>query len=281
MKNFQGLFAIVALLLCCMWLSISYAVAEEICEQHPFLNSPDGFSQNFFYSYGRGWDFTAINNLTISSVQAHSSLAGPDGSTAHIQVKIKDETIASWDQILTTTYTYYTHDALVNADLRTGKAITFFIYGGTSSTPGGAVRNADNYVKLCGTLWEAPPQKAMPWISLLLLSESGKSVLKTWSGPAGFGTFEFITDNDLTEISQLKYIFSDFSCGGVTRNGTITVSLSIPISNKQFSRTVTFSPDFKMTITGGFSISGDFASGTWEALSYGTTCKGIWEASPL
>ena len=122
---------------------------------------------------------------------------------------------------------------------------------------------------------------AMPWISLLLLSESDKPVLKTWSGPAGFGTFEFITDNDLTEISQLKLILSDFSCGIVTRNGTITVTLSIPISNRKFTYTDTFSPDFKMTITGEFNVSGDFASGTWEALSYGTTCKGIWEASPL
>jgi hypothetical protein len=122
---------------------------------------------------------------------------------------------------------------------------------------------------------------AMPWIPLLLLSESGKPVLTKWIGPAGFGTFEFITDNDLTEIKQLKFIFSNFSCGGVTKNGTLTSSLSIPISNKQFSHTVTFSPDFKMTIAGEFNVSGEFASGTWEALSYGMTCRGIWEASPL
>ena len=125
------------------------------------------------------------------------------------------------------------------------------------------------------------PLKAMPWISLLLLSESGKPVLIKWIGPAGFGTFEFITGNDLTEIKQLKFIFSNFSCGGVTKNGTLTSSLSIPISNKLFSHTVTFSPDFKMTIAGEFNVSGDFASGTWEALSYGMTCRGIWEASPL
>ena len=120
----------------------------------------------------------------------------------------------------------------------------------------------------------------MPWISLLLLSESEKPVLIKWIGPAGFGTFELITGKDLTEIKQLKFIFSKFSCGGVTKNGTLALSLSVPISNKLFSHTVTFSPDFKMTITGAFNVSGDFASGTWEALSYGMTCRGIWEASP-
>jgi hypothetical protein len=188
MKKCQGLFAIVVLLLCCLSLSISYAVAQEICEQHPFLNSTDGFSQNFFYSYGRGWHFTAINNLTISSVQAHSSLAGPNGSTAHIQVKINDETIASWDQILTTTYTYYTHDALVNADLRTGDAITFFIYGGTSSTAGGAVRNADNYVKLCGTLWVAPPPtvNTLPAKSITSRSANLRGTLDPRGTPAKY-----------------------------------------------------------------------------------------------
>ena len=116
---------------------------------------------------------------------------------------------------------------------------------------------------------------------LLLLSESDKLILNTWTGPAGFGNLEFITDSDLTEINRLKFVFSNFSCGGEINNGTFTVSLSVPISNRKFTRTVTFYPDDQMTITGEFNVSGDLASGTWEALINDTTCSGTWEASPL
>jgi hypothetical protein len=120
----------------------------------------------------------------------------------------------------------------------------------------------------------------MPWIPLLLLSDSSKPISGKWAGPSNFGRLEFNVGNNGKEIDQIKFVFSDFSCGEIVRNGTITNTVSILILKNQFSYTTTFSPDFEMTIIGQFYDSGDFASGTWESLSYGTTCRGIWQALP-
>jgi hypothetical protein len=108
----------------------------------------------------------------------------------------------------------------------------------------------------------------MPWIPLLLLSDSSKPISGKWAGPSNFGRLEFNVGNNGKEIDQIKFVFS------------ITNTVSILILKNQFSYTTTFSPDFEMTIIGQFYDSGDFASGTWESLSYGTTCRGIWQALP-
>ena len=102
--------------------------------------------QYIFYSFGMDWNSTAENDLTISSVQVHSFLGGPNGAAAHIQLKINGAVIADRDQLLTTTYTYYTYDATVNEDMLAGDIITFFIFGGSLSTAGGAVGSGDNWV---------------------------------------------------------------------------------------------------------------------------------------
>ena len=126
------------------------AAFADICEKHTFAETQAGVTEYYFYSYGRTWDFTAENNLSLNSVTLHVLLAGPGNYQAHIQIKINDEVVASWDQNITTTYAYFTLTDDINGNLRTGDTISFFIYGGSSSTPGGAIQDGDNYLEICG-----------------------------------------------------------------------------------------------------------------------------------
>jgi len=104
-----------------------------------------------------------------------------------------------------------------------------------------------------------------------------------WTGSAGFGELSFIVNSTSTGITEISYAFSDFLCGIATYNGTITVKTTTPwsITDSQFTIERTFSPDFEMTLIGTFDETGMNASGTWEAVSDGTTCSGTWDASPI
>jgi hypothetical protein len=104
-----------------------------------------------------------------------------------------------------------------------------------------------------------------------------------WSGSAGFGELSFIVDSTSTGITEITYTLTDFSCGGVVRNGskTSTREPPWPITDSQFTIETTFDPNFEMTLSGTFDETGTNASGSWEAISYGTICSGTWDASPL
>jgi len=119
----------------------------------------------------------------------------------------------------------------------------------------------------------------------LLLLDDGSTVPVPgdWSGSADFGTVTFFVNSTSTGISTFGYNFSEFLCGGVLRNGgtTIVRDPPWPIIDNQFSVEINSDPNFEITITGTFENAGRRASGTWEAVSYGTTCSGTWEASPL
>ena len=99
-----------------------------------------------------------------------------------------------------------------------------------------------------------------------------------WSGPAGFGELSFTVDSTSTSLIQLVVNYIDFSCGIVVIDGTSTVTSSWAITDRQFSITTgTF--DGEITINGTFDETGKYASGTFYAVFYGTTCSGTWDAT--
>jgi hypothetical protein len=139
-RNISIFFSLVGLLF------FSLTEAAEICEQHEF-----GSENTYFYIYsdGKSWDFTAENTMKVDKIEAKSVLATSSNRTFHIQIKINDIIAASWDQTVnSSTFKPYIQTATVNLDLLAGDKITYFIYGGTFSTPVGGILGI-NYVKLC------------------------------------------------------------------------------------------------------------------------------------
>ena len=83
-----------------------------------------------------------------------------------------------------------------------------------------------------------------------------------------------------TYITKLTFAFSDYTCGGVTQNGTVGKQSTSGwiISNNQFSIITPINPSetIILTILGTFNQSGKEASGTWSINVSGTTCSGNW-----
>jgi hypothetical protein len=107
-----------------------------------------------------------------------------------------------------------------------------------------------------------------------------------WVGSPGDLTIDFVVASNGDGLEEIKIKFNDFSCGGITSNGSITISSShpYPITNSSFEEDFVLDPvDRQQTITieGSFDSSGEFASGTYEAVFYSETCTGTWDASPL
>ncbi len=120
-------------------------------------------------------------------------------------------------------------------------------------------------------------------VQITVSSSSTNPVSGTWTGPAGFGQLSFVVNSTGTGISEIKYTFIEFRCGPVIRNGNIRVIAGTPwpITDNQFTIEKTLDPNFEMTVSGTFDQTGTNASGNWEAVSYGTTCTGTWDASPI
>lgn len=107
-----------------------------------------------------------------------------------------------------------------------------------------------------------------------------------WSAVTGFGSFDMTINQESTHITQMKYNFSHFSCGGVTLSGTITVS-SNPgwdITDREFiiSKDIDPSPFSSkyIIIQGEFNPGGTSASGAWQAIFGSSTKSGSWNAVP-
>ena len=99
-----------------------------------------------------------------------------------------------------------------------------------------------------------------------------------WKVATEFGEFVFTVNIDGTSITKLVTTYSDWTCGSVTKSGTITIWANWSISFNQFTIGYSY-PNDEMTIDGTFNQAGDEASGTWTAVMYGTTCSGDWEAT--
>jgi hypothetical protein len=110
-----------------------------------------------------------------------------------------------------------------------------------------------------------------------------------WSGSAGFGEFSFTVDSTSTRIMKITFDWIDFKCGaGATMNGGWTTLYPIPrpiTYDGQFPTVeetllATGDPSSEFSMSGTFDASGTYASGTYEAVVFGTTCSGTWNASP-
>jgi hypothetical protein len=111
-------------------------------------------------------------------------------------------------------------------------------------------------------------------------------VAGNWNGSPGDLTIDFVVASNGNGLEEIKINFNDFSCGGSKLNGSITFSSTppFPISNSSFEEDFVLDPVHSqetITIEGTFDSSGEFASGTYEAVFYGETCTGTWDASPL
>ena len=109
-----------------------------------------------------------------------------------------------------------------------------------------------------------------------IVPESGE-----WSASPSFGDLSFEVNAAGTAIMEVGFQFSSFRCGSITWSGGVTVSRSSgwPIQDNGFVIETDPDPDLSMQIAGTFDAT-DEASGTWEAVSAGTTCSGSWDATP-
>jgi len=103
-----------------------------------------------------------------------------------------------------------------------------------------------------------------------------------WNVTTDFGSFLFTVNTAGTYITEIAITHSNWSCGGVTLSGTVSVSSDPgwPITNQQFSIEKSLDPfgsNQELSITGTFSDDGEHASGSWSEIVYGTTCSGVWE----
>jgi hypothetical protein len=101
-----------------------------------------------------------------------------------------------------------------------------------------------------------------------------------WTVPTEFGQFVFTVNLDGTHITKLVITYSGWTCGSVTKSGTISTQKDPPwpVSDNQFTIGYSY-PNDEMTINGTFNQAGDEASGTWIAVMSGTNCSGDWEAT--
>jgi hypothetical protein len=101
-----------------------------------------------------------------------------------------------------------------------------------------------------------------------------------WSGPADFGELNFIVDSTSTGITEITFTFNNFTCAGI-HNGSIKIT-SVPpwpIADRQFTIESPPNPNLEMTLIGTFDNTGTNVSGTYEAVSFGTTCSGTWSGT--
>jgi len=112
----------------------------------------------------------------------------------------------------------------------------------------------------------------------------GEITSGTWEATAEFGGFDFVVNSESELITEIKYIFSDWSIGTTTLSGSVIVSSNpgLDISDRHFQTTYNFfgDPDDHLTIEGTFNAKGNKASGTWSAEYNGVTDSGVWQAVP-
>jgi hypothetical protein len=104
-----------------------------------------------------------------------------------------------------------------------------------------------------------------------------------WQGAPDFGEFGFVVNPDGTTITKILFTFSEWTCGNTTMSGGMAIEPdpAWSIEEGKFTIETHLDPNGnqKMNIEGAFDETGTGASGTYEAVWYGTVCSGDWEAS--
>ena len=94
-----------------------------------------------------------------------------------------------------------------------------------------------------------------------------------WIAPTGFGEFVLTVNSAGTHITKIKYTFSNYTIGSVTKNGSVSIGTTPGwlISGNQFNITNTLDPggNEKMTVRGTFTGNGNQAVWNLE-------CTDIW-----
>lgn len=115
-----------------------------------------------------------------------------------------------------------------------------------------------------------------------IVDEPLPPVAGEWQGSPGDLWFDFVVTANGDGLEEITLKFNNFECRS-TFNGSVGFSSSppYPITNSSFEKNLVLSDDKMITIKGTFDSSGEFASGTYEAVFYGETCTGTWDASPI
>ena len=127
---------------------LSSRVVEQ-CQQYDF-GDPD--VEVPITLLGWSWDFTASGNLHVDKVEASTVLAAPEHPIEfHVEVKINENIIASWDPYWAYTWSgFENNSASTSVDVYEGDTVTFFIQGDYWSSIYPGVVTGPNYVRLCG-----------------------------------------------------------------------------------------------------------------------------------
>jgi hypothetical protein len=103
-----------------------------------------------------------------------------------------------------------------------------------------------------------------------------------WIASTGTGfNFDFVVNDDATQITQLAIKYTDWTCGSVKHSGGVTYGSTWLITDRKFTiyKEDSYS-NKKITIKGTFGSNGTQASGSWVYKSDYGECSGTWSAVP-
>jgi hypothetical protein len=103
----------------------------------------------YIYSDGKKFDFLAEKTMEVKTVEVKTWLASNKMATFHIEVSVRDNVVATWDQPVNavTTFKEYFNTKQTTFSLKQGDKIGFKIYGNSFSSPEGGLLGV-NYVRL-------------------------------------------------------------------------------------------------------------------------------------
>ena len=313
MKTFRNLFLFISCFSLFTMIGFARPTLSEgaECNQYDFGGSS---LQYYVYSDGRTWNFTAEKTMVVKALEVKSVL-GSNGGTFHVQIKINDTLVASWDHYVNSTlYQSYVHEEDVNLNLNIGDKITYRIYGGTQSSPVGGI-TGENYVKLCDFGSIKPDIKAndrdgsvtitpTDTLSVTLAFSNGGNVNNadwwilwetpwgwyyydltsgwtpglnfTYQGPLfGFAPFEILNISGFPEGSYNFYFGVDVDMNGKLETSVIYDSVNVTISTTSMSDVVG-----KWSINFDWDCDGNASSSTWSIRNDGTfesgSSSGTW-----
>jgi hypothetical protein len=113
-----------------------------------------------------------------------------------------------------------------------------------------------------------------------------KIISGQWEGSGNFGAVEFEVSSDSNGIESIEVIFSDYTCGNTTNNGSISINYGTPymIDNRNIDIEIKLggigTTDY-IALEGTFEATGDYISGDFELDNGGAVCSGSWEAEPI
>ena len=116
-------------------------VLAEDSEQHDFGSGATPYD---IYSFGKTFDFSAVNTMTVHRIDATVRLSGP--STINISLSVNGTEITRWSHNPTFSLVYYNHEEEIEFNVTSGDTITIKLWGGTSSEAAGIVSGPNHLI---------------------------------------------------------------------------------------------------------------------------------------